>query len=276
MKIRADFVTNSSSSSFVVALSLRLLDDTAISIDSSESSGDYDGTGCSFAATDSGGKTIASGECDLLAYCMTEMDIYDPEEIPWEAKEAVDVGASSVNLIKISSASSLETLIAAITEPFGLDSYFEVEEMDDEEDEFEDEDTAEIIEQLQTRFNSMVDDCGSFLNEHLTKVSDLKGATVSMEFSGRGEFLADREEILRHVFDQNQKEEIVSILSKGDKDEIVEKLRTLQYLKNFSDEALDVLVDFWKNCDCAPETCNVTQTLRSDGKIDLAISWEEG
>lgn len=51
-------------------------------------------------------------------------------------------------------------------------------------------------------------------------------------------------------------------------------IRNLKYLKNFSDEALSTLVDFWNNCDCAPDVCNVTQTLREDGKIDLAITWE--
>jgi hypothetical protein len=48
----------------------------------------------------------------------------------------------------------------------------------------------------------------------------------------------------------------------------------LEYLKNFSAEALGVLADFMNNCDCAPGPCKVTQTLRADGKIDLAIALE--
>ncbi len=280
MKIRTDFVTNSSSSSFVVELNLRLLDGTTVSIIGHEDSGDFDANGCSFVAKDSTGNTIASGECDPVEYCMTEMDIFDPDEVPYGVKAAVDVTPSSVNLIKISSAKSLNTLIAAITKPFGLDSHLSSEEMADEDEEFEyeyeDEDgnATEIFEQLQERFNSMVDDCDSILRSHLTKVSDLKKATVSMEFGGRGEFLADPEEILGRIFEWKQKDEIINILSEDDVDEILEKLRALKYLKKFSDEALSALVDFWKNCDYPPDTCDITQTLRSDGQIDLTITWD--
>lgn len=275
MKFRTDFVTNSSSSSFVVDLDLQLLDGTTISISGHEDSGDYDGEGCSFVAKDATGKTIASGECDPFEYCRTEMEIFDPDEIPYEVMENIDVSPSTVNLIKISSASSIKTLIAAITKPFGLDRHYEPAEMDEEEDEYEyeDEDAAEIIEQLMEKFNAMVDDCGAVLNTHLTKASDLKHATVSMEFSGRGEFLADPDEIIAHVFDRKQKNEVVDILSEDDEEAILENLRKLKYLKNFSDEALSTLLDFWKSCDCAPCECNITQTLRADGKIDLSITW---
>ena len=99
--------------------------------------------------------------------------------------------------------------------------------------------------------------------------------TVSMEFSGRGEFLADPDEILDRLFGWKQRQELDGILSGVDSDAAAEKLRSLEFLIDFSTESLDVLADFWKNCDCAPEICCVTQRLRADKKIDLGIGWDE-
>ena len=92
MKIRTDFVTNSSSSSFVVDLDLRLLDGTSITLSSHEDSGDFDSKGCSFTARDAAGSVLASGECDPFEYCSTEMEIFDPDEVPYEVNEVIDVG----------------------------------------------------------------------------------------------------------------------------------------------------------------------------------------
>ena len=200
--------------------------------------------------------------------------------MPWEVSEAIELDVAPLNLSEISSATTLKSLISAITKPFGLDCHMAAESADDEEDdeeyedEYEDEETAVIIEEIKSRFNAMVDNCTSLLETHLTKTSDLKDARISMEFSGRGEFLADQDEILQRIFGWSQKEEILVILSEDDEGDIIEKLKSLEYLKNFTEESLKALINFYKNCDCAPDECNIVQQLQSDGKIDLTISWE--
>lgn len=272
MKIRTDFVTNSSSSSFVVDLNIQLLDGTAITISSHEESGDMNAKGCSFIARDSAGNVIASGDCDPVEYCMTEMEFFDPEEIPYEVMEALQLELLPVNLTKIRSASSLEDLVRAIKKPFGL--YRRVE-TDEDACTYEDGDAAEIIGQLQESFSAMVEKCDSVLSEHLTSVSDLKNASVSMEFGGYGEFLAAPDEILGEIFTWVEQKELIPVLDEDDEDEISNKLRSLNCLTSYTDEAINTLINFWKNCECAPSTCNVTQTLLPDGKIDLAITWEE-
>ena len=119
----------------------------------------------------------------------------------------------------------------------------------------------------------MADDCDSVLNTHIKKVSDLKKATINMEFGGFGEFLKTPDEILECIFGYSENDRILKILSGDDENEIIEKLQSLKYLEKLTKESLESLVDFWKNCNEAPDMCEVTQELQPDGMIELTISW---
>lgn len=176
------------------------------------------------------------------------------------------------NLIEVNNASDVNELVAAIKKPFGLGKKLE-DSFEDDEFEFEEEDTAEIIEESMKRFNTMVDDFDSVLSAHLSKISDLTSASTKLEYFGSGECAAEPSEILTHVFGQKEHNQIVSILSIEDRDQAVKELRALSPLEKFTDEALNAIVEFWHDCsENIPEHCDIEQTLRPDGKIDLTIS----
>ena len=206
---------------------------------------------------------------------MNELGVFDPDDIPYVVNEEVDVAPSAVNMIGISGASSLQSLKDSIKQPFGFNSRFKkIEDGDYDDDDDYSEETIEAIQQLRGRFNSMLDKCDAVLNSHLSDVSDLKSAEISMEFSGRGEYLAGAEEMLNRIFDQKQRKAVVNILSKEDESKAAVKLRALSFLKNYTDDAISTLVRFWKKCDYAPEQCTIIQRLLPDGLVALDIDWK--
>ena len=266
MKIRTDFVTNSSSSSFVIDLRIQLEDGTKIDLSGHEESGDFEGGGCSFSAYDADGNRIAHSSCEPLEEIdfgdidFEDMEDFDPEEFMGSMGGAFSV--SSMVLSDISKVSDVEELIEFIKQPFGFNSSWE--------DKYEDEDWESENNGIERKIESVANTCQEVISEHLTEMSDIKYFEVNMEFSGRGEDLASPEDIIEQMFGWEQSRTIIKTLNMKD----AEKLRNLKELEMYTDESLKALSDFWAECDYAPDECTVKQMLKPDGKIDMEISFE--
>lgn len=298
MKIRTDFVTNSSSSSFVVDLKIELEDGTSLCFSRYETSGDADTNGRSYVARNASKEIIANVTCDPYEYCRNNLDIYDPDAVPWEITDVFSSGAESVDLNKISNASNVAELIKVLTSPFNFDNtinpdlvcdfeYDDEECYDDEEEDYEDfddfdeygelsnEEIATALRTLVGYHNEITNSSNSILKEHLQKTSDLKSVKLVAEFSGRGDCLSDAEDIVGYLIkDYKQKREVVDVLNNDDKDEIINNLRGLTYLKNYTTTTLVNLVEFYKSFSDTYDVCRIVQTLTPDG-INVTFEIEE-
>ena len=273
MKIRSDFVTNSSSSSFTVSLDVKLVDGTQLTIGRHHDCGDFDGDGISFSMIDAAGETVMDTHFDPLVFCMNETDLLDPDEIPYEVAESISGFVDTTNLLAIQQAEDAESLIAAIQKPLDSIAVCLPDEEDEEEYEFEDESAAEILQQMDSRLTEILEDSTEALKNAITSPADLQSVTMDLEFSGFGEFLKDADEILDQIFEYEEKKQIVAILEDEGEDAVA-ALENLDFMKAFTPSSIQAIVDFWQDCDCPPSECNVRQTLLPNGLIDMTISYE--
>ena len=130
-----------------------------------------------------------------------------------------------------------------------------------------------MMQDLQDQLETMQSNCCAALEEHLTDPADVESVTVDMEFSGRGEFLRDAEDILSKVFPWSQHTAITDIL-KQDADPL-KALQALNFMKQFTPSSVAALVDFWKACNTPPDICNIRQTILPNGQIHMTIDCEE-
>lgn len=272
MKIRTDFVTNSSSSSFVVDLTVEFEDGKKMEVYGEEYAGDYDSEGIVATITDENGeKSIV---CSAEDYCGEELEIFDPEDIPWEVHEIMGLSVNGINLSDFNQDDSVEDLKKLLLKPFGLDKPFRNAEYDDDEEfEYEDEFAEEIIEALRDRFDEIVSSCNDLLNEHTSGGQDIKSLQTKAEFGGRGEMLANPDEILQKIFGYEDGQKIYEAIDESDEEAASEKLADMECLKKMTKESLENLISFVKECDCTPDECTVLQKVLPDGKVEIDIDY---
>lgn len=216
-------------------------------------------------------KTIV---CSAEEYCGTEMDIYDPDEIPWEVAEMMPLTVSGINLGKFNRENTIEELKELLLKPFGLDKPFANEEYDDDEYEFEDEAAKEIIEALHGRFDEMVTLCNELIDEHASGGKEIKTLKVEATFGGRGDMIAGPDEILQEIFGYENGQNIFDAIDKNDDEDAMEKLTEMECMKNVTEESLEGLISFIREFDYAPGECTFTQTTMDDGKIEIQVDFE--
>ena len=95
------------------------------------------------------------------------------------------------------------------------------------------------------------------------KDKDISGFSISYEFGGRGEDLAEQGTVLEKIYGEKIAGDLFVALDNGDEDSVK------RLLPKHSDEAVTALLSFLDNYE---GMADLTYTLNEEGKLDLEIS----
>ena len=228
MKIRTDFVTNSSSSSFMVNLEMKFQKGETILLNCADCTGDYESKYLYVKATDGDGNDIVRNSVG----CSEDDDFsyYDVNHI------IGDIEFGHLNFAEALEEENISKLIKTLENAFSINPSSEHKENDEDGEEDEeleiledyDEETLERILEAKDTLQKIADDSHEFLIRNLTSKDDVKEISLSMEFGGRGEFLASREHILEKIFGWSDSSDVLDILEeKSDQETTLKELKEL-------------------------------------------------
>ena len=290
MKIRTDFVTNSSSSSFTLTLRLKLKNGNDVMLSNYREEGDANCGGSEldiYEAETNQRKHVNYDPMDV--FC--DLDEIDEEEIffmehdPDEIAEAVDYKlnlgiGSGFGLSEVQKMTDID-FAGQLADAFSF--YAEDNEGSNEEEFFDEDDFDEsddlmnaLIEKAIEKYHESSQKAREYLADNIKSKKDIEDMYVTMDFSGRGEMLAGPKEILDKVLGFGDAQIIYSAAKESDKEveKVASELQAQGVAKDYSLQAVVNALRLAKELNYAPDEASVKQTIAKDGKYDLEFSWE--
>lgn len=289
MKFRTDFVTNSSSSSFVVSFGAdKEVGDAGFEIE--EFYGDYTGGTLGYYERDEKAQHSVKIEINT-EYELAEAGLLeDPEDTPDYLMDQVGfaIAAGSINLSDWigmdpeQRAQAIADTMGTVTNAAG--DKFESDEEDDEDEYYEDDDAdpevVELYEQMKERLIKAKETCkNTMLNAWKEKIPN--HTYVKMTISGWGEMTPDAEDVLTHIFGYYAKH-IVDVCKSRSVDEAYDMLtkesnpvfHARNSFKNVEPESIKKLIQFVQDFDYTEQELTVTQSISKNGLVEYEFKYE--